>query len=96
MPIAITSWVKKLFYTTTALFIRWRPESGFENRRDLKKCLKNTLREASKHDLKSIAIPAISCGVFGGRPEVCAPLLVKSAVEYFQENDCSVQQVSSI
>jgi len=76
------------------LSIRWQSGSEFENKRDLKKCVKKSLAEASNLGLKSIAIPAISCGVFGGKPELCIPLIVEAAVDYAEENeDCSVTQV---
>jgi len=74
---------------------RWRFGSSPACKRDLKKCIKNALAEAEKYKLESVAIPAISCGMFGGKPDVCIPLLVQVVIEYLQENDdCSVKEVS--
>ena len=41
------------------------------------------LMEAEKHQLSSIAVPAISCGVFGGSPDESAKLIVEAIVEFF-------------
>jgi len=52
----------------------------------LKQSVTSCLMEAVKHNLSSIAIPAISCGVFGGRPDESANLIVEAIFEFFQMN----------
>ena len=56
---------------------------------DLKICISNCLREAEGAKLSSIAFPAISCGVFGGLPSVCVPLILEAVIEYFRETPSS-------
>ena len=41
------------------------------------------LDEAVKHGLTSIAIPAISCGVFGGDPDIASRVIVHAIADYF-------------
>jgi len=52
--------------------------------------------EAEKHRLSSIAIPAISCGVFGGKPEQSAKVIVEAIGEFFMDfkNVTTLKQVS--
>jgi O-acetyl-ADP-ribose deacetylase (regulator of RNase III) len=40
---------------------------------------------ADKHNLKSIAFPAISAGIFGFPIERCAEIMLKTAIEYLKE-----------
>ncbi|XP_076818204.1 uncharacterized protein LOC143463489 isoform X2 [Clavelina lepadiformis] len=63
----------------------------------LENCVQSCLNEAKKHNLNSIALPAISCGVFGGKGKICVPIIVKAVEEYFHENvDCSIKTVNFI
>ncbi|XP_078493539.1 protein mono-ADP-ribosyltransferase PARP14-like [Ciona intestinalis] len=49
----------------------------------LKSCVSETLREAERHHLTSVAMPAISCGIFGGSSSVCPRLMVETLVDHF-------------
>jgi len=42
------------------------------------------LLQAEKHNLPSIAIPAISTGVFGGNVEKCTMIIVQAIDDYFK------------
>ena len=53
--------------------------------RKLKESVWSCLHEAEKHRLRSIAIPAISCGVFGGKPDQSAKLIMEAVVEFFAD-----------
>jgi len=44
----------------------------------------NSLRLADQHQLKSIAFPAISTGIFGYPIERCAPIMLATTVEYLR------------
>ena len=55
----------------------------------LKKSVASCLSEAERCRLSSIAIPAISCGVFGGKPDQSAKLIVEAVKEYFAINRTS-------
>lgn len=40
-------------------------------------CYRNSLALAEAHDLRRVAFPAISCGVYGYPPELAVPLVVR-------------------
>lgn len=44
----------------------------------LARCYRESLRLAIEHDVRSIAFPAISCGVFGYPPELAADIAVRT------------------
>ena len=50
----------------------------------LKRSVVSCLEEAEKHNMTSIAIPAISYGVFVGDPDQSAQLIVEAVAEYFE------------
>nr|XP_039258409.1 protein mono-ADP-ribosyltransferase PARP14-like isoform X2 [Styela clava] len=56
----------------------------------LKACVSKSLEEVENHQLKSIAMPAISCGVFGGNARTCIPLILEAIAEYFKDTASSV------
>ena len=63
----------------------------------LKKSVTSCLMEAQKHKLSSIAMPAISCGVFGGDADLCAKLIVKAITDFFgkfERNSILLKRVS--
>ncbi len=67
---------------------RWSSQASHE--KDcalLKKALVNSLKDAK--DYSSIAIPAISSGIFGFPPSVCAKTLIKGVIEFSQNNQKS-------
>ncbi|XP_076815864.1 protein mono-ADP-ribosyltransferase PARP14-like [Clavelina lepadiformis] len=59
----------------------WHSQADSWSRQSLKDAVKSSLSEADSFNLRSIAIPAISCGVFGGKPKVCTKLIVQALVE---------------
>ena len=48
----------------------------------LKNATLNSLKLAEKHNLKSIAFPAISTGIFGFPKDRCAEIMLSTAVSY--------------
>lgn len=48
----------------------------------LASCYRDGLRLAIEHDVRSIAFPAISCGVFGYPPELAAEVAVRTLHEH--------------
>ncbi|XP_077970150.1 protein mono-ADP-ribosyltransferase PARP14-like [Styela clava] len=63
----------------------------------LKACVLRSLKCVGTAGLKSVAIPAISCGVFGGNISVCIPLILDAVVDYFNETpNSSVKQVDFV
>jgi O-acetyl-ADP-ribose deacetylase (regulator of RNase III) len=64
-------------YVIHAVGPRW---SGGHREEDAKlaSCYRRSIEIAAEHDLKSIAFPAISTGIYGFPPERAAPLVVKT------------------
>lgn len=48
--------------------------------------VRSALALADKHQVKSIAIPGISSGIFGGPKDTCARVILKATVDYLQQN----------
>ena len=48
----------------------------------LKNATLNSLRLADEYNLRSIAFPAISTGVFGYPKDKCAKIMIKTAIDY--------------
>ena len=61
--------------------------------RALAACHTNALRIADELGCRSVAFPAISCGVFGWRAEDAAPIAVRAVREFLDSNPRSVQDV---
>jgi putative ATPase len=59
--------------------------SGNEEEK-LGNAVRNALSLADSHDLKSISIPGISSGIFGGPKDVCAKVITQAALEYLEQN----------
>ena len=53
-----------------------------ENNDLLSKCIQNSILKANEHKLKSIAIPAISSGIFGYPKKACAIVLLETIKQY--------------
>ena len=53
----------------------------------------NSLRLADQHHLTSIALPAISTGIFGFPIDRCAAIMVRTTIEYLQEGDSGLSRV---
>ncbi len=49
-------------------------------------CTRASLDLANKHELKSIAFPAISTGVFGYPIDKCARFMIGAAIHYLKDN----------
>ena len=61
----------------------------------LRKSVKNSLKLS--RDYNSIAIPAISGGIFGFPPHICAGAVVKGVVEYLEADpDCSLTDINFV
>lgn len=58
-----------------------RMGEGNENEK-LKNATLNSLKLADENNLKSIAFPAISAGIFGFPIERCAEIMLKTTIEY--------------
>ncbi|HIQ29681.1 MAG TPA: macro domain-containing protein [Candidatus Caldiarchaeum subterraneum] len=46
----------------------------------------NSIKLADQHKLQSIALPAISTGIFGFPKDRCAKIMLAAAVEYLKQN----------
>jgi O-acetyl-ADP-ribose deacetylase (regulator of RNase III) len=59
--------------------------SGNEEEK-LGSAVRSALSLAGSHDLKSISIPGISSGIFGGPKDVCAQVITQAAIAYLEQN----------
>ncbi len=53
----------------------------------LASCHERSLSLASEHNLRSIAFPAISCGIYGYPPEKAAEIALGSTAEFLQSHE---------
>ena len=60
-----------------------RMGEGDENNK-LKNTTLNSLKLADKHNIRSIAFPAISAGIFGFPIERCAEIMLRTTIEYIK------------
>lgn len=68
---------------------------GGEPQADVKlaSAVRSALREADRLDLRSIALPAISTGVFGYPMEQAADIMLAATLDYLQHEESSVERV---
>jgi putative ATPase len=58
----------------------------------LASAVRSALVLAGEHQVKSISIPGISSGIFGGPKDICARVILKTTVDYLQQNPSSSLQ----
>jgi O-acetyl-ADP-ribose deacetylase (regulator of RNase III) len=66
-------------------------EGDEENK--LKKAINNVLELATSKGLKSIAIPAISAGIFGFPKDKCARILVEETMAFVREKKTTLEEI---
>ncbi|MEM1243450.1 MAG: O-acetyl-ADP-ribose deacetylase [Pseudomonadota bacterium] len=59
----------------------------------LANCYKNSLALAATHKIKTIAFPAISCGVYGYPIDAAVPLAIKTVYQHLQKNKHTLDKV---
>ena len=70
---------------------------GAKKRAHLSKAIFQSLEQTSKYQYRSIALPAISSGVYGCPIAQCADVLVKAAVDFSEQNPLSeLQEINFI
>ncbi len=69
-----------------------RMGEGDEDRK-LRDATRNALRVADEHGLKSIALPAISTGIFGFPMERAAEIMLKTTLDYLREGNTGLERV---
>lgn len=55
----------------------------------LSSAVRSALTLAEEHHLKSISIPGISSGIFGGPKDICARVIIKTTLDYLTQNPAS-------
>ena len=72
-----------------------RDEEETKQERYLKCAIASSLKKAK--DLRSIAIPAVSSGVFGFPRDLCAEVILNTVLEFFKENPrCKLAEIHLI
>ncbi|HEX8143192.1 MAG TPA: O-acetyl-ADP-ribose deacetylase [Pyrinomonadaceae bacterium] len=56
-------------------------------------CYRNSLAVAARHELDSVAFPAISTGAFGYPPDEAAPVAAQAVERFLADHDRSVREV---
>ncbi len=51
--------------------------------------VRSALTLADEHQVKSISIPGISSGIFGGPKDICARVILKTTLDYLAQNPAS-------
>ena len=59
----------------------------------LASCYRESLRLASVHNLKSIAFPAISTGVYGYPADLAAGVAISTVIDYIEHEDTSLNEI---
>lgn len=59
----------------------------------LKNATWNSLLRATEKNCRSIAFPAISTGIFGFPKERCASIMLKTAIEFLEQQKTSLEEV---
>jgi len=80
----------KAKYVIHAVGPRWG--EGNEDEK-LKNAVLNSLKKAQELGLESISLPAISSGIFGFPKERCAKIMIKTIIDFFEENKESTLKV---
>lgn len=62
----------------------------------LASCYRHSLRLAAEHGLKTIAFPAISCGVYGYPPRPAAEIAVGEVRQFLREHPSTVEEVTFV
>ena len=73
---------------------RWSGKNKSIATSQLKNCIDEILKEADNNRMKTVAMPAISCGVYGGDPHICCKIIVDVIHEYFINTPAS--SISSV
>jgi O-acetyl-ADP-ribose deacetylase len=64
----------------------WR--NGFQDEPELlASCYRSSLALAAKHDIRTIAFPAISCGVYGYPPEEAVKIAVRECADALRRHE---------
>lgn len=70
--------------------------SGDEQQK-LRSAVQSALGLADVYDVHSVSMPAISAGIFGFPPELCAEVIIGAVHDFLQANgDASVQEVNVV
>ena len=67
---------------------------GRSNEADiLASCYRESLRLASAHDLRSIAFPAISTGIYGYPADLAAGVAISTVIDYIEHENTSINEI---
>lgn len=70
------------------------PRYGEGNEDDkLRQATVNSLKRATENNLKSIAFPAVSTGIFGFPKDRCAQIMLKASADFLEKEKTSIEEV---
>lgn len=62
----------------------------------LKRAVQNTLKLAVEKDIKSISIPAISCGIFGFPQDLGTKIIVETIIDFIKKESHNFEEIHLI
>ena len=69
-------------------------EGGKNNeQQQLRDCVLNSLRKFDGKEIKSISLPAISSGIFGFPKDLCADIIIKTALRMIEKGETEVEEI---
>ena len=74
---------------------RWNDGHNYEDFY-LEKACKESLKRASQSRYRSIALPAISCGMFGYPLKECASILTQSTIAFLRSEPTTIREVTFV
>lgn len=72
---------------------RW---GEWDEENKLRKAVQSVLEIACKNGIKTLSIPAISCGIFGFPPELGTKIIVETIKEFLKSSPCSFDEIHLI
>lgn len=67
-----------------------------DEEKKLKSAIKSVLELATEKGIKSISIPAVSCGIFGYPPELGTGVIIEAILDFIKNNRTSLTEIHLI
>lgn len=69
-------------------------KDGYSKEKEqLRDCVRNSLAKFEGKEIKSISFPAISSGIFGFPKDLCADIMIKTAILIIEKRETGVEEI---